>query len=217
MDTESQFSNQGPFPFNSSKNRFCKKCGSIVDPKTKKCMGCGKQYFKLPLASNFIFLAILMLIAYAVYAGWLSDLIDTIAPMCALIAFVLYPILYSCFLYNGILETGKKPPSIIKKISVIICLVGILIISGYGVVFISNSIYESGYQQGYDAVTAEQTNIVGSINRVAEKYVASISGKKYHVATCTYANNIKEDNLIYFDSKEDAEKNGYSPCSVCNP
>lgn len=28
-------------------NRYCKYCGSLVDPSTKKCTGCGKQYFNL--------------------------------------------------------------------------------------------------------------------------------------------------------------------------
>lgn len=38
------------------KNRFCKLCGSSIDPFTKKCTGCGKQYFRLPVRkeSNFI-------------------------------------------------------------------------------------------------------------------------------------------------------------------
>ena len=28
--------------------RYCQKCGGIVDPETKKCTKCGKQYFKFP-------------------------------------------------------------------------------------------------------------------------------------------------------------------------
>lgn len=30
------------------KQRFCKYCGSPIDLATKKCTGCGKQYFRLP-------------------------------------------------------------------------------------------------------------------------------------------------------------------------
>lgn len=28
------------------KNRYCSRCGSLIDPISKKCTGCGKQYFK---------------------------------------------------------------------------------------------------------------------------------------------------------------------------
>ena len=30
------------------KIKYCKECGSKIDGKTKKCTGCGKQYFHLP-------------------------------------------------------------------------------------------------------------------------------------------------------------------------
>lgn len=32
-------------PNSNEKHNFCKKCGSAIDPNTKKCSGCGKQYF----------------------------------------------------------------------------------------------------------------------------------------------------------------------------
>ena len=46
-------------------------------------------------------------------------------------------------------------------------------------------------------------------------YVASKSGEKYHLLTCPGAKQIKEENKIYFASKEDAMKNGYGPASNC--
>jgi uncharacterized protein YlaI len=30
------------------KTKYCKECGSEIDGQTKKCTGCGKQYFHLP-------------------------------------------------------------------------------------------------------------------------------------------------------------------------
>ena len=30
------------------KARYCRECGGLVDPETKKCTKCGKQYFKFP-------------------------------------------------------------------------------------------------------------------------------------------------------------------------
>lgn len=46
-------------------------------------------------------------------------------------------------------------------------------------------------------------------------YVGSKSGEKYHLLTCPGAKQIKEENKIYFASKEDAMKNGYAPASNC--
>lgn len=32
----------------AEKNIYCKKCGGLIDNKSRRCDGCGKQYFKLP-------------------------------------------------------------------------------------------------------------------------------------------------------------------------
>lgn len=37
---------QNSQPEQKEKVRYCSKCGNIVDSQTKKCTGCGKQYFK---------------------------------------------------------------------------------------------------------------------------------------------------------------------------
>ncbi len=47
------------------------------------------------------------------------------------------------------------------------------------------------------------------------KYVASKSGKKYHLPWCSGAQRIKESNKIWFDSKNEAEKAGYQPAGNC--
>ena len=46
-------------------------------------------------------------------------------------------------------------------------------------------------------------------------YVGSKSGEKYHLLTCPGAKQIKDENKIYFASKEDAMRNGYTPASNC--
>lgn len=45
--------------------------------------------------------------------------------------------------------------------------------------------------------------------------VASKSGTKYHFPWCSGAKTIKEENKIYFSSKEEAEKAGYTPAGNC--
>lgn len=46
-------------------------------------------------------------------------------------------------------------------------------------------------------------------------YVASKNGAKYHLPTCSSAKRIKEENKIWFNSKQEAEKAGYEPAKNC--
>ncbi|HEX4799391.1 MAG TPA: hypothetical protein VFV22_02530 [Candidatus Paceibacterota bacterium] len=46
-------------------------------------------------------------------------------------------------------------------------------------------------------------------------YVASRGGTKYHLPWCAGAKQIKEENKITFNTKEDAELAGYTPASNC--
>lgn len=47
------------------------------------------------------------------------------------------------------------------------------------------------------------------------KYVASKSGTAYHYPWCQGALKIKEENKIWFQTKEDAVKAGYKPAGNC--
>lgn len=46
-------------------------------------------------------------------------------------------------------------------------------------------------------------------------YVGSKSGTKYHLPWCPGAQQMKEENKIWFDTKEEAEAAGYTPASNC--
>ena len=46
-------------------------------------------------------------------------------------------------------------------------------------------------------------------------FVASKNGKKYHYPWCSGAQRINEENKIWFNTKEEAEKAGYTPASNC--
>lgn len=46
-------------------------------------------------------------------------------------------------------------------------------------------------------------------------YVASKNGTKYHLPWCGSAKQIKEENKIWFATKEEAEAKGYTPASNC--
>lgn len=45
--------------------------------------------------------------------------------------------------------------------------------------------------------------------------VASKTGAKYHFPWCSGALRIKEENKVWFKSREEAEKAGYTPASNC--
>lgn len=43
----------------AKRQRYCKRCGELVHPKTKQCQGCGKQYFRVSRYVGVFVLAIL--------------------------------------------------------------------------------------------------------------------------------------------------------------
>ncbi len=46
-------------------------------------------------------------------------------------------------------------------------------------------------------------------------FVASKTGAKYHFPWCPGAQTMKEENKIYFATREEAEARGYSPAGNC--
>ena len=55
----------------------------------------------------------------------------------------------------------------------------------------------------------------GDTRESAGGYVASKSGTKYHLPWCGGAKQIKEENKIWFETKDEAERAGYTPASNC--
>lgn len=50
------------------------------------------------------------------------------------------------------------------------------------------------------------------VNFSPGKYVASETGKKYHIPKCDWAKKINQNNIVWLDDKSDAKKKGYEPC-----
>ncbi len=48
-------------------------------------------------------------------------------------------------------------------------------------------------------------------------YIASKSSKVFHKPGCRWTNNIKPENLVGYNSKEEVIKAGKRPCKVCKP
>jgi hypothetical protein len=77
---------------------------------------------------------------------------------------------------------------------------------------ISGSISESQIGDSGKEKNLEGTS---SASYGAKLFVASKSGTKYHYPWCPGALNIKEENKIWFSSREEAEKAGYTPAGNC--
>ena len=52
---------------------------------------------------------------------------------------------------------------------------------------------------------------------VAQGYVASKNSTAFHTPDCKWEQRIKEENKIWFKTREEALKKGYTPCKVCKP
>ena len=65
---------------------------------------------------------------------------------------------------------------------------------------------------------AEEKNVPAQPEELSQHpYVGSVGSNKYHRPTCRYCGTIKEDNLVYWDTIEEAEEAGYTACKVCKP
>ncbi len=53
-------------------------------------------------------------------------------------------------------------------------------------------------------------------NTAGKNFFASSKGSKYYPLGCSAGNNIKQENKIYFNTREDAEGAGYELSSACN-
>ena len=66
-------------------------------------------------------------------------------------------------------------------------------------------------KQGNSPVSKNQAAISNS----AGQYVASKNGTAYHYPWCPGAQKIKEENKIWFQTREAAEAKGYKPAGNC--
>lgn len=66
------------------------------------------------------------------------------------------------------------------------------------------------------SINSERQNLDVAIQGQSEKiFVASKNGKNYHYPWCSGAQRIKEENKIWFSSREEAEGKGYAPAANC--
>lgn len=54
------------YKIKNPKQRYCKFCGSPIDHQTKKCSGCGKQFFRLPSFRNICVVLLVLITGFCV-------------------------------------------------------------------------------------------------------------------------------------------------------
>ncbi|MEK7585260.1 MAG: hypothetical protein AAB455_02005 [Patescibacteria group bacterium] len=64
-------------------------------------------------------------------------------------------------------------------------------------------------------ITTSTTSISAQTSSQAGQFVGSKNGTKYHYPWCSGAQRIKEENKVWFASKEEAATKGYTPASNC--
>jgi len=72
---------------------------------------------------------------------------------------------------------------------------------------------------GTDSLTAaeKQTKPAAKSAVAGYKYIASKNSNIFHKPDCRWANRIKPENLVGYNSKEEVMKAGKRPCKMCKP
>ena len=66
-------------------------------------------------------------------------------------------------------------------------------------------------------VLKEQAKPIAKSTPAKYEYVASKNSQVFHKPGCRWAENISENNLVRYDSREEAIKAGKRPCKSCKP
>lgn len=127
--------------------------------------------------------------------------------------------------YQNLLALGKKYQNTILVILVLIFVfsvglgIGLLIRPKNPAPIIIDKNVKIGLPAGRHGLPARQSelseNSEKSFNFSGGNFVASINGKNYYPKDCPSAKRIKEENIIWFSSAEEAEADGYLPAKNC--
>ncbi|OGI67501.1 hypothetical protein A3A05_01525 [Candidatus Nomurabacteria bacterium RIFCSPLOWO2_01_FULL_41_12] len=111
-------------------------------------------------------------------------------------------------------EKGKDILTVI-----IVILVGL---GSFGLGRLSKSAQNPGIQIEYSdedllKVENQEANVISSVeeNVAGKTFFASNRGTKYYSVGCSAGKTIKQENRVYFDTREEAEKAGYGLSSSC--
>ena len=69
----------------------------------------------------------------------------------------------------------------------------------------------------YSLETTATEQIDNDVSKEDAEYVASKNSNKYHRLKCRYVDNIKPENIVYYEYEYQATGDGKEPCSKCKP
>lgn len=171
-----------------TKSRFCKLCGNPIDPATKKCTGCGKQYFRLPSrkGSSLVWkvVAVLSVIAVCLCIYRITQLETRLSDMQSL----------ATEQEAKIAELSKTGESLQKRIA-------------------EKSSKVSSLTNDINTLKRKNEKMEKVYN-FCNNHVVVVSDdgtRKYHKIQCIYF----DDSYFWAYNLEAAQQKGYQPCSFC--
>ena len=76
---------------------------------------------------------------------------------------------------------------------------------------------EPAKANGTKAASAKVEKTIVKQTAGQSKYVTSKNGKVFHTADCSNGNRILPENIVTYNSREEAERDGKRPCKICKP
>ena len=172
-----------------TKIRFCSKCGLLIDNDTKKCTGCGKQYFK-GIRVNPAYILFTLIVLALVFA--LLSSLSKIAVMKQ--------------------EINNKNTTI-SELSLDIQKMNEEINTQYeeGKTIGYNEGYSEGFAEGSIKAAAQDPSIICSHTYMVFHNMDCYCGWAHHLR-CKY--NTNDEQYLYLTLSE-ALQLGYKPCEEC--
>ncbi len=78
-----------------------------------------------------------------------------------------------------------------------------------------NALKDSNVLAKPKVLGASESKPTNSSSTTGQNFFASSRGKKYYPVGCTAGNTLKQENRIYFNTREEAESAGYTLSSSC--
>lgn len=82
-------------------------------------------------------------------------------------------------------------------------------------IIIENATNVASVMPGVTSVANDEKNNVTANTDTQKTFVASKNGTKYYYSWCSGANRIKEENKVWFSTKEAAVRAGFQPAANC--